>query len=90
MANETKTTNTQQQSNDSQSSSQIARYDLVNPTSARRVIYDGIPGSMTCHTVEGRSTKKNVALHESVVKELRARNKATPNSDLIPSVPESV
>jgi hypothetical protein len=51
------------------------RYDLVNPTRARRVINDGIAGSYQSYTIESGETKRNVELAEWVVKELRSRTK---------------
>lgn len=59
-------------------------YDIRNPTPARRVIFDGIEGSMKAITVEGRGgEKKNVTLHADIVKELKQRNRTKENSDLI-------
>lgn len=62
------------------------RYDIKNPTRARRIIYDGIPdqqGGMRSITIESGGTVKNVALSSDIVKEMQERNKAQPNSDLI-------
>ncbi len=58
--------------------------NLTNPTRARRVIFDGIPGSNRCITVESfGGTVKNVTLHRSIYKELRDANTAQANSELI-------
>jgi hypothetical protein len=58
-------------------------YDIKNPTTGVRVIYDGIPESMKAITVAPGAEKKNVKLSDAVVSELAERNKAKPDSDLI-------
>ena len=72
-------------------SSETVTVDIKNPTRARRVIYDGInverahghgPAQKQI-TVEPGETKKNVTVHRSVVEEMRARNRAKKDSDLI-------
>lgn len=65
----------------------MQHYDITNPTKARRVIYDGIPSGenkkQKTITIDPGETKKDVALSERIVEELRARNKAVEDSDLI-------
>ena len=57
--------------------------DLHNPTRARRVIYDGIEGSMKEITVDPGATLRGVALHRAVAEELRDRNRVKKDSDLV-------
>lgn len=79
MANENQNSNAQQPRKPVHLS-----YDIKNPTRARRVIYDGIPETMKCITVEPNGgEKKRVTLHADIVKELKQRNKDKPDSDLI-------
>lgn len=63
--------------------------NLRNPTTARRVIYDGITvetmqgGKQKMITIDPGVTKENVTLHKSIVAELRERNKLKRDSDLL-------
>lgn len=56
--------------------------DLFNPTRARRIIYDGIPGSMKQIVVASQTTKR-VTISRAIAEELRDRNRAKKNSDLV-------
>lgn len=60
------------------------RYDLVNPTRARRVIHDGIAGIQRAITVEPGAILRDVEMHPDVAKELKARTRVRgkENSDL--------
>ena len=60
-----------------------ARFDLVNPTRARRIIHDGLT-PMKSVTIEPGETKRDVELHPDIAKELkqRTRPRGKENSDL--------
>ena len=70
--------------------------NLKNPTNARRIIHDGITvegrqgqgGTQKAITVEPGGTAGPVTLHRTIVDELRMRNRAKANSDLIPMLVE--
>lgn len=69
-------------------SKDVAMVDIHNPTSATRVIYDGITtehGRQNAITIVSGDTKKNVKLHRTIITELRDRNRAKKNSDLVVS-----
>jgi hypothetical protein len=51
------------------------KYDIHNPTQARRVIYDGIKGSMKQITIEAGETKLGCEVHEDIAKEMAERTK---------------
>jgi hypothetical protein len=57
--------------------------DLYNPTRARRIIYDGILGSMKQIVVASQDTKRGVTISRAIAEELRDRNRAKKNSDLV-------
>jgi hypothetical protein len=65
--------------------------DLYNPTPARRVIYDGITiegasGHQSYQksiTVEPGETKRGVTISRLIAEELRDRNRAKRDSDLV-------
>lgn len=75
MANEPQTKPVQPPASDIKKSDRV-RVDLVNPTPARRVIYDGITGSMRAITIEPGETKRNVEISELIAKELRSRTRS--------------
>ena len=75
------------------SGSDIVTCNLYNPTKGNRVIHDGItitegvpagalPTQKQIHVASGE-TKKNVKIHRTIAEELRARNKAKKDSDLV-------
>lgn len=53
----------------------MPKYDIHNPTQARRVIYDGIKGSMKQVTIEAGETKMGVEVHEDIAAEMAERTK---------------
>ena len=67
--------------------------NLHNPTKAARVIHDGIvitegvpAGAIPMQkqiAIAPGETKKNVTLHRTIAEELRARNRAKKDSDLV-------
>jgi hypothetical protein len=59
------------------------RYDIHNPTPARRVIHDGIEGSQRPITIEAGGDRKNVALSDAVAKDLMARAKAAKDAEVV-------
>jgi hypothetical protein len=63
----------------------MPKYDIHNPTQARRVIYDGIKGSMKQITIEAGETKLNVEVSEVIEKEMaeRTKNDGERKSDLL-------
>jgi len=61
--------------------------NIHNPNRGRRVIYDGIEGSQKSIVIEGGETKYNVTLSKRIAEELRDRNRAKPNSDLVVGPP---
>lgn len=61
----------------------VVTVNLKNPTTARRVIYDGIAGQQSSIVVDPGMTKRNVRLHKSVVTELRTRARDKKDSDLL-------
>jgi predicted ATP-grasp superfamily ATP-dependent carboligase len=68
--------------------------NLHNPTTARRVIYDGIEGSRKSITVDAGETVHNVTISRRIAEEMRDRNRAKKDSDLqikpltVPTEPE--
>lgn len=68
---------------DANKKSDILTCDLHNPTRARRIIYDGIPGSMKQIAIASGETKHGVTLSRGIAEELRDRNRVKKNSDLV-------
>ncbi len=62
----------------------IVQCDLHNPTRARRILFDGIPGSQKQIFVARGETKRGVTISRAVFEELRDRNRAKKDSELQP------
>jgi hypothetical protein len=64
----------------------VVTCDLYNPTTARRVIFDGTK-EMKAITIEPGETKRNAKITKAIAEELKARNLAVKDSDLKPMKP---
>ena len=58
------------------------RCDLYNPTRARRIVLDGIDGSMRQIMIGPGETRRGVTISRTIAEELRNRNRKTPKSEV--------